>query len=67
MIAEQSDSLLSTQNRKLEDAKRAASESLEVALNINVNLKGQTETLNRNINRVRLILLDLGELIITCR
>mmetsp|Transcript_741 Transcript_741/g.807 ORF Transcript_741/g.807 Transcript_741/m.807 type:complete len:90 (+) Transcript_741:131-400(+) len=41
-----------SQNLKLEQAKRTAHESLEVALTINTNLKDQTDTLTRNLKRI---------------
>ena len=41
------------QNMKLDEAKRNGFDSLGIAININTNLKGQTETMEKNIKRVR--------------
>ena len=46
-------SKIDEQNMKLDEAKRNGFDSLGIAININTNLKGQTETMEKNIKRVR--------------
>ncbi|CAD8152230.1 unnamed protein product [Paramecium octaurelia] len=52
---------LVNQTLKLEDAKRVCFEIETISNNIQVQLKGQSETLDRNINKMPEIQYDLGE------
>ena len=51
-------SKLDEQNLKLEDAKRNGYDTLSIGININTNLKGQSETMEKNIKRVKIIVLN---------
>ena len=51
-------SKLDEQNLKLEDAKRNGYDTLSIGININTNLKGQSETMEKNIKRVKISVID---------